>query len=520
MIEKKVVTRFAPSPTGFMHVGGVRTALYAYLYAKKHNGTFILRIEDTDKEREVSGATEHIMKSLRFILSGDETLEKIDPWDFGPNNPGEFGSCIQSERLDIYNNYAQKLFDAGLAYTDPYSNDEITAFREQSERAKAPFLYRNHRPKEFSSVWDKTKPLRFKTPTIGRTDWSDAVRGKLTAGAEALDDFIIMKSDGYPTYNFCHIVDDIEMGVTHVMRGEEFIPSTPKFISMYSALQTVLPEKSIELPIFVTLPPILGETGTKKLSKRDGAKDVLEYHTEGYLPEALANYLALQGWNPGGEQEIFTMNELIDLFNISRIQKSGARWNEDKLLWVNKKHMTDKYKEHPKGETLCKRDFYNALPDFVVRDPRFKEQQYPAGSIGSSPDWTTSFHALFERYFERISFWGELTQDLIKAELEMIIDRPNVSKDLVVRDLDINETKLILGEVYNLLYTSDEIVWSEKYLRELLSIAITTHGTKKVLWPLRVSLSGQEKSVDPFSLLRMIGKEEALHRIQNVLDSI
>jgi glutamyl/glutaminyl-tRNA synthetase len=225
MSTKSVVTRFAPSPTGFMHIGGVRTALFAYLLARKNNGTFILRIEDTDKGREVAGSIEHIQASLRWL--------GID-WDFGPDKAGPFGSCIQSERLSIYREYAQKLIKKGCAYPDPYTNEQVEAFRAQAEAEKKPFLFRNHRPKTFE-VWDGTKPLRFKVPTIKRFKWHDAVRGDLEAGEEALDDFILIKSDGYPTYNFAHIVDDLEMGVTHIIRGEEFISSTPRFLSLYDS---------------------------------------------------------------------------------------------------------------------------------------------------------------------------------------------------------------------------------------------------------------------------------------------
>ncbi|HMA77703.1 MAG TPA: glutamate--tRNA ligase family protein, partial [Candidatus Paceibacterota bacterium] len=253
---EKIVTRFAPSPTGFMHIGGVRTALFAYLYARKHNGTFILRIEDTDKNREVEGSIAHIQESLAWL--------EID-WAYGPDKPGPFGSCLQSDRLDIYKRYAKQLIAKGLAYPDPYTPEAVAVFREQAEAEKQPFLFRNHRPTEIGE-WNGTQPLRFKVPEIKRMHWHDEVRGDLSAGEEMLDDFIIIKADGYPTYNFAHIVDDVEMGVTHVMRGEEFLASMPKFLSLYEALE-------IPLPKFVTLPPIMGPDGKKKLSKRDGAKD-------------------------------------------------------------------------------------------------------------------------------------------------------------------------------------------------------------------------------------------------------
>ena len=280
-MEKKVVTRFAPSPTGFMHVGGVRTALYAFLWAQKNKGTFILRIEDTDKEREVGGSINHIIESLNWL--------KIN-WNEGPNIGGPYSPYLQSERLDLYKKYAQILIDKGLAYPDPYTEEEVEIFRDKAELEKKPFLYREHRPASLSlggpekfGVWDGTRPLRFKVSEIKSYKWNDLVYGDLSAGPEALDDFILIKSDGFPTYNFAHIVDDIEMNVTHVMRGQEFISSTPKFLSIYEAL-------GIKPPLFVTLPPIMAPDGKKKLGKRDGAKDVLEYRNEGYLPEAIINF--------------------------------------------------------------------------------------------------------------------------------------------------------------------------------------------------------------------------------------
>jgi glutamyl/glutaminyl-tRNA synthetase len=243
-----------------MHIGGLRTALFAYLWARKNNGTFILRIEDTDTEREVPGSIDHIQEALKWI--------GLD-WDYGPDKPGPFGSCIQSKRLETYKEFAQELIDKGLAYPDPFTTEQIEEFRKKAESEKRPFLFRNHRPATFEA-WDGSKALRLKVEKPRRMKWHDAVRGNLEAGEEALDDFILIKKDGYPTYNFAHIIDDHLMGVTHIMRADEFISSTPKFLSLYEAL-------GIKPPVFVTLPPILRSDKTKKLGKRDGAKDVLEY---------------------------------------------------------------------------------------------------------------------------------------------------------------------------------------------------------------------------------------------------
>ena len=313
----RITTRFAPSPTGFIHVGGVRTALFAWLVAKQASGKFILRIEDTDKQREVQGAEAHIIKSLKWL--GIE-------WDEGPDIGGPHVAYRQSDRLVVYADWAQKLIAAGRAYADPYTPQEVEAFRAEAKRNKQPFLFRNHRP-ENPPKWDGTQPLRFKSEP--RTyHWHDEVLGDLSAGEEAVDDFILVKTDGYPTYNFCHIVDDSIMGVTHVIRSQEFIASVPKFLNLYEAL-------AVPIPTFATLPFVMAIDGNKKLSKRDGAKDILDYAREGYVPEAMQNFLATLGWNDGTEQEIFDTQELIEKFSLQKVQKSPARFDEKRLLWLN-----------------------------------------------------------------------------------------------------------------------------------------------------------------------------------------
>lgn len=318
-----VRSRFAPSPTGFMHVGGVRTALFSWLLARQAGaeGTFILRIEDTDKAREVAGSIAQIENSLKWLgIQWDEGIDKG-----GPDAP-----YLQSERLPIYIQWAQKLIDSGRAYADPYTSDEVEAFRNEAKAAKRPFLFRDHRP-ENPPAWDGSQPLRFKSDPKPYK-WTDAVLGELSTGPDAIDDFIIIKSDGFPTYNFCHIVDDAIMNVTHVLRSQEFIASTPKFLNLYEALE-------VERPILATLPFVMAIDGKKKLGKRDGAKDILEYSAEGYLPEAMANFLATLGWNDGTEQEIFTVQELIEKFSLDRVQKSPARFDEQRLLWLNGQHI-------------------------------------------------------------------------------------------------------------------------------------------------------------------------------------
>ena len=470
---EKVVTRFAPSPTGFMHVGGVRTALYAWAWARKNNGTFILRIEDTDKAREVEGSIPHIIESLKWLGIN---------WDEGVDIGGEHAPYLQSERLDSYQKYAKILIEKGYAYTDPYTEEEVSAFRAQAELEKRAFLYREHRL-ETTEIWDGKKPLRFKVPEIKSYKWNDAVRGELTAGEEALDDFILIKSDGYPTYNFAHIIDDLEMGVTHVMRADEFIASTPKFLSLYEALDIVP-------PVFVTLPPILSPEGNKKLGKRDGAKDILEYKKEGYLPEAMFNFLAFLGWNPGGEQEIMSPMEIVEHFSLEHIHSSGAMLNEEKLLWMNKEHM--------------------------------KKKSYEEQLVGIKPYMTEYSDEILERLvptiIDRINFYGEL-HTIKDIEFGFFIKRPQIERERVLfKDDGVDVASNNLENVKNILKDID--FSSADIIKQAIMPYAEKEGKGNVLWPLRMTLSGQEKSVDPFTICFVLGKEESIIRIDEMLKKL
>lgn len=310
-------TRFAPSPTGYIHIGNVRSAIYPYLLARQQDGTFILRIEDTDQARFVEGATELIEDTLKWL-----GLE----WNEGPVVGGPAEPYFQSQRADIYRTWGEKLIAKGRAYADPTDSETIQKYRDECNAKKVPYLYRNFRP-ENPPEWKPGIPLRFKADPKPRK-WHDEVMGDLEAGPEVQDDIILIKADGMPTYNFAHIVDDAEMGATHVMRGVEYLSSTPNYLALYEALD-------LEVPKLVSLPHILAPTGNKKLGKRDGAKSATEYRADGVLPEAMLNYLACLGWNDGTEQEIYTKDELIKNFSLDKIQNSGARYDETKLLWMN-----------------------------------------------------------------------------------------------------------------------------------------------------------------------------------------
>jgi glutamyl-tRNA synthetase len=487
--KNKVVTRFAPSPTGFMHFGSIRTAIFAYLWARKNNGTFILRIEDTDKEREVEGSIEHIIKSLAWM--------GID-YDFGPDKElAPFGSCIQSERLDTYMKFAHELVTKGLAYPDPYSKEELDAFRKQADENKKPFLYRNHRPDTFE-VWDGKKPLRLKVPEVKRYKWADAVRGELEAGEEALDDLILIKSDGYPTYNFAHIIDDHYMGVTHIFRGEEFISSTPRFLSIYDAL-------GFEYPIFVTMPVILREDRTKKLGKRDGAKDILDYSKEGYLPEALFNTLALIGWNPGTEQEIFSKPELIENFSLEHIHKAGGVFNEDKLDWMNREYL--------------KKMSYEEKEEYIVK--------FLPESITSLPGYSnTIVHNITPVIMERISKGKDVTDMAEAGELTYYFSKPQYDKNglLPKSSTEVSQEKYVtlISFIEKLISIITEIAESDFTNKDKIKDSIWPYaeevGRGNILWPMRFALSGREKSPDPFTLAEILGKEETIARLQAAIE--
>lgn len=481
-LQSSIVTRFAPSPTGFLHIGGVRTALFAFLFAKQHNGAFILRIEDTDKEREVSGSIEHIIESLSWLGI---------TWEYGPYTHGPFGSCIQSERLDRYKHYAHILIEKGLAYPDPYTPKEVAEFKAQAAARHQLFLFRNHRPTTFGT-WDGTKPLRLKVPNIKRYTWIDATRGKLSAGEEMLDDFVLIKSDGYPTYNFAHIIDDFEMGVTHIMRADEFIASTPKFLSLYDAL-------AITPPVFVTMPPILRDDRTKKLGKRDGAKDILEYRSDGYLPEAMANFLALTGWNPGTEQELFTMAELALTFHLGGIQRGGAAFNEEKLLWMNKQYL----------DRLSDEEYLLYLqadvPTQISTLPQFNEER---------------LLKLLPVIRERIHTRREFHEAAAGGEYDFAFSTPQYDTAILQwkKDPSSNEALPRLEKAITLLEETD--FSSPETIKTALIVYAEEVGRGELLWPLRVALSGRERSPDPFTIAYIIGKEETIARIKAACDKI
>ncbi len=321
-----VRTRFAPSPTGYLHIGGLRTALYNYLYAKKNNGTFILRIEDTDQKRFVEGATEHLIKMIKW--AGLEYAE-------GPDKDGQFGPYIQSERTEIYQKYAQELLDKKAAYRCFCTQTRLDEMRSRQEKQKKAPMYDRHclylSEEEIQKKLDEGVPfvIRQKIPSAEIVKFDDHIRGKVSFAAKTLDDQILLKSDGFPTYHLANVVDDHLMKITHVIRGEEWLPSTPKHILLYKAF-------GWEPPEFAHIPLLLNKDRTK-LSKRQGDVSVEDYIKKEYLKEAIINFIALLGWHPGSaeENEIFTLEELSSKFSLEKVHKAGAIFDIEKLEWFN-----------------------------------------------------------------------------------------------------------------------------------------------------------------------------------------
>ncbi len=478
----EIRTRFAPSPTGYIHVGNVRSALFSYLLARQHGGEFILRIEDTDQARFVPGATELIFETLKWL--GME-------WDEGPERGGEYGPYIQTERKEHYLQWGQKLIDKGLAYADPYSEAEIEKFRAQARANKKPFLYRNYRPDSIDSnsfVWDGKQPIRFKVSNPKRWTWSDPVMGDLSAGPEALDDFILIKSDGLPTYNFAHVIDDIEMKITHVIRGLEFIPSIPKYLSLYEAL-------GIEPPVFACVPHVMAPDGKKKLGKRDGAKNVLDYRAEGILPEAMLNFIASLGWNDGTEQEIFSLEELISKFSLNRVHRSGAIFDEKRLLWTNGQWI----------RRLTLDDLYQRVESF----------------------WNNSAKNADESYKKQVL---AIVQDRLKtlADLPLMtsyfFEEPEINYDLISTDKKLG--KIPTSELKQLLETTYSELQSSSYeaadLQETLnSLLEKTNSKPMVLFGLiRLAISWTPFSPTLNETLAVLGREKVLKRLEKTIKSL
>jgi|AntRauTorckE6833_2_1112554.scaffolds.fasta_scaffold03398_3 glutamyl-tRNA synthetase len=470
-------TRFAPSPTGLLHVGAVRTALFAWLLARQNNGVFVLRLEDTDKKREVAGADEHIMRTLRAV--------GLD-YDEGPDIAGDYGPYRQSQRLEIYKQWAQKLIDSGRAYADPYTTAELQAFREQAQQQKQPFLYRNHRP-ENPPAWDGSTPLRFKSDPKSY-NWKDAVMGELSTGPEVIDDFILIKSDGYPTYNFAHIVDDYLMEVSQIVRGQEFIASVPNYMNLYDAL-------NLQAPIMATLPPILGPDGKKKLSKRDGAQDVLDYLRQGFLPEALLSFIATLGWNDGTEQELFSVDELVSKFSLDQVGRGGAVFDERRLHWVN-------------GSFIRKMDLdtlYEQVQTFLPSEAQSFDDAYNKAVVGVLQ--------------ERLKYFAELPELTQFFYTDLSINPALISEHKKLKKYDQSDLMNLLQIASDTLAsTTFEVEALQNKLNQLLE---STQEKPAVLFSLiRIAITQTPASPGLAETMAILGRERTLQRINNQINAL
>jgi glutamyl-tRNA synthetase len=473
----EVRTRFAPSPTGYLHVGGIRTAVFAWLVARQNDGQFILRLEDTDKKREVEGSGQHLMESLKAL-----GLE----YDEGPDKGGPYAPYMQSERLDSYKEWAQKLIDAGRAYADPYSAEEVQGFREQAQASKKPFLYRNHRP-ENTPTWDGSQPLRFKSDPKPYK-WNDAILGELSTGPEVIDDFILIKSDGFPTYNFAHIIDDHEMKISHIIRGQEFISSIPNYLNLYEALE-------ITPPIIATAPHVLGPDGKKKLSKRDGAKDILDYIREGFLPDALVNFIASLGWNDGTEQEIFSRQELIEKFSLARVQHSGAHFDERRLLWMNGHYI----RETPLD------DLYEKVQDYWPEEAKEYDDGYKKKVL-----------ALVQ---ERLKFFAELPELTVFFFKDLPVDPELISGHKQLKKVPQEELKALLEQAKASIEQSD---FTAEDLHNRLNALLEATGQKPavLLSLIRIATTQAPASPQLPDSMAVLGRDRTLQRIDTQLQSL
>jgi len=505
-MTSRVRVRFAPSPTGPLHIGGVRTALFNYLFARKHGGDFLLRIEDTDQVRLVDTAEQYINDSLKWLgLIPDEGVEQGGP----------YGPYKQSERSSIYRKYAEQLIDSGWAYYAFDTPEELEKLRADHEAENKSFSYdsasRKNLRNSLSLADQELKDLfarktacviRFKMPENEQVVIKDMIRGEVGFNTSTLDDKVIFKSDGLPTYHLANIVDDHLMKITHVIRGEEWLPSLPLHAMLYKALGW-----ENERPEFAHLPLILKPSGKGKLSKRDGDKDgfpvfPLEwvtpegekstgYREEGYFPEAVINMLALLGWNPGTEQEIFSLTELTKVFSIDRVNKAGARFDPEKARWYNQQYLQKKGDEELVGlyEEILNKKGLHPTPDYILKVVRSIKER--AAFIKEFWDHSSFYFEAPENYDEKAvtKFWKDDTHGIIR------------------------DCRMILESAGD--FTSAAI---EEKIKEY----ITSHevGFGKVMNPLRVAIVGEAKGPHLFDIFEMIGKEETLRRIDHALERL
>jgi len=505
-MSKKVRVRFAPSPTGPLHIGGVRTALFNYLFAKKHNGDFVLRIEDTDQNRYVEGTEDYIVKSLNWCGI---------PFDEGPGKNEKFSPYRQSERKHLYKQYADQLIAEGKAYYAFDTSEELDAHRKQHEAEGKTFIYNWHNREKGRLVnslvlsEEETQAkinagedfvVRFKSPQDETLQLKDIIRGDISIDTNILDDKILFKSDGMPTYHLANIVDDHLMEITHVIRGEEWLPSLALHKLLYDAF-------GWEAPEFAHLPLILKPTGKGKLSKRDGDKlgfpvfplawtdpktnEVSRgYKEDGYFAEAVVNFLAFLGWNPGTEQEIFSLEQLVSDFDLTRVNKAGARFDPDKTKWFNHHYMQQQLDLELATEFQAK--------NILLKDIDVNYIALVVGLIKERATFVSDFWELSHFFFVSPTDYDEKASKKALKEgtdeiLNKVIELVNSTEDFTVENLQTN----IKGWI-----TDNEI------------------GFGKVMMPLRLALVGALQGPDVFDIMYMIGKAETAKRIEALVKTI
>ena len=472
-----VRTRFAPSPTGYMHLGNLRSALYTFLYARHNGGRFILRIEDTDQARYVEGATDVIYRTLKDI--------GMD-WDEGPDVGGEFGPYVQSARKDMYLPYAEQLVREGKAYYCFCTKEELDERREAAAARGETFKYDKHclnMPKEEIErriAAGEPYVIRQNVPLSGEASFDDVIYGHIAVDCGELDDMILIKADGMPTYNFANVIDDHTMGITHVMRGNEYLASTPKYNLLYEAF-------GWEKPTYIHMTPIMRDA-QHKLSKRDGDAYYEDFLAKGYLKEAIVNYVALLGWNPGDEREFFTMDELIAAFGVEGMSKSPAIFDVQKLTWMNAEYIR---RLTPEQVTA------HALPYYEKAGVADMDLSLLARILQQRTE-------VFTQLPEMVDFLAKLDEEY---SIELFTNKKSKTNPEV--------SKSVLETVIPALKALPE--WTEEAVHTLLLSMAAEQGMKNgtLLWPVRIAMAGRQ--VTPGGAIEiavLLGREEALRRLE------
>ena len=467
----KIRTRFAPSPTGHLHLGNLRTALFNWLWARREGGEFILRLEDTDQSRLVPGASEELQRDLRQL--------GLD-WDFGPDRPSpDFGSCVQSQRLKIYQEIAEKLLQLGVAYKDYSPPERLKALRQEAQAERRAFVFRRSLARLEPGEGSQQATIRIAIPDDLTLSWTDTVKGEQSWQTKDVGDFVALKSDGWPTYHLANVIDDHFMNISHVIRADEWLSSTPKHLYLFDCLKWQRPQ-------YVHVPPVLASQGGQKLSKRDQGNRVANLLQEGYLPEAILNYLSLLGWNPKTEREIFSLLELVQAFDIANIQAAGARFDAERLDWFNGKHL-------------------RALPEKELR--KQSQNWWPESAADATDDYK---NRVLELVYERIKQWSKL------AELTDFFFRRPATPELQIL---VTESKLSAAEIKTLTEATLQVLEQINFTAGDLELHIYQLAQEKKISPskyftlLRLQLTGRKVAPGLFSTMNVLGLEECRQRL-------